>query len=244
MSLKWTLKVQRRQLLDRLHRIVQHRQVVAGVEAHAEVFAVVVLEQGDLLIDAPVLVILDAERHPVPLDDRDGGRDLGMEAGDGLLPVVEAWPSARSGGRAGTPTRRLVAPASFATFTACSNSPGSSRGRNVWISRYMSSSSFIRRVRRAHSKLMSGMPPWAPAAPTSAASVIRRSAPRRRCGVAKRIDWKESGVRPMLVRLCMRNLASNGVPTPSLKALRKSTVYCSNGVHGTEDANQIGRVSR
>ena len=73
----------RRELLHRLDRIVEDGQVVAGIEADAEVFAAVLLQQRDLLIDAPVLVVLDAERHPVPLDDRQRRRDLLVESGDG-----------------------------------------------------------------------------------------------------------------------------------------------------------------
>ena len=89
MSLKWTLNVHGASFSTVSIGIVEHRQVVAGIQADAEVFAAVALQQRDLLIDAPVLVVLDAERHLVALDDRQRRFDLLVESGDGALPVVE-----------------------------------------------------------------------------------------------------------------------------------------------------------
>ncbi len=76
----------RRQLLDGFHGVVENGQVVAGVERHPEILAAVLLQQRDLLIDAPVLVVFDAERHPVLFHDRHRRGNLAVKAGDCLRP--------------------------------------------------------------------------------------------------------------------------------------------------------------
>ena len=65
-----------RQAFDDVHRVVEERDVVAGVDAGAEILAAVLLEQRAHFFGGPVLVVLKTERHPILLEDGERPRDL------------------------------------------------------------------------------------------------------------------------------------------------------------------------
>ncbi len=80
----------RRELLDRPPSDRRARSGCCRCRARRRGTRCCTAQQRDLLVDAPVLVVLDAERHPVLLDDRERGGDLLVEAFDGCSPVLRA----------------------------------------------------------------------------------------------------------------------------------------------------------
>jgi hypothetical protein len=161
-----------------------------------------------------VLVILDSKRHLILFNDGDGGADLTVEPFHGCFPrsqaidqfvaAAEQAHDAQAGGS------RLFRDADsvFEDRRVFARQEG-------WISRYMPSSSFMRRVFLAQSKSMAVIPPCAPAAPTFAASSMSRSAAKMFWGELKRIDWKESDVKPMLVRRAVAAGRNGAAARPS-----------------------------
>src|SRR5262249_14360433 len=62
----------RGECLDDLQRIFEESDAIAGIKAYADMVVANPLEDGEKLVGAPVLVVLDGKANAVPCDQRRG----------------------------------------------------------------------------------------------------------------------------------------------------------------------------